>query len=1406
STATHSYGVDTTAPELTVSVDAVTSDNVINAAESGASVNVTGAVSGEFNDGDAVTLTVNSVAYTGTVGADGAWTIAVAGSDLAAADSLGVSVTTTDAAGNSTTTTATHAYSVDTAAPELTVSVDSITADNVINAAESGAATIAVSGTVGAEAGVSTTVTITVNGQDYTAAVDTANGTWAVDVAASDLLADSAVAVSATSTDVAGNSTTATTSHGYSVDTAAPELTVSVDAITSDNVINAAESGAATIAVSGTVGAEAGVSTTVTITVNGQDYTAAVDTANGTWAVDVAASDLLADSAVAVSATSTDVAGNSTTATTSHGYSVDTAAPELTVSVDAITSDNVINAAESGAATIAVSGTVGAEAGASTTVTITVNGQDYTAAVDTTNGTWAVDVATGDLLADNSVAVSATSTDAAGNSTTTTTTHGYGVDTAAPELTVSVDSITSDNVVNAAESGTSVNVTGTVVGEFNEGDVVTLTVGGTSLTGAVGADGTWTIAVPGSDLAGSSSLDVSVTTTDAAGNSTTTTATHSYGVDTAAPELTVSVDPVTSDNVINAAESGTSVDVTGKVTGEFNEGDVVSLTVGSTSHTGAVGADGSWTIAVAGSDLAAADSLGVSVTTTDAAGNSTTSTATHAYGVDTTAPELAVSVDPITADNVINAAESDVSVGVTGTVTGEFNEGDVVTLTVNGAEYSGTVAQGGTWAITVAGSDLAASSSLGVSVTTSDAAGNSTTATTSHGYSVDTTAPELTVSVDPVTSDNVINAAESGASVNVTGAMTGEFNEGDVVTLTVGDTSLTGTVGADGTWTIAVAGSDLAAADSLDVSVTTTDAAGNSTTATTSHGYSVDTAAPELTVSVDPVTSDNVINAAESGASVNVTGKVTGEFNEGDAVTLTVGNTSLTGAVGADGSWTIAVAGADLAAADSLDVSVTTADAAGNSTTSTATHSYGVDTAAPELTVSVDPVTSDNVINAAESGTSVNVTGTVTGEFNEGDVVTLTVGNTSLTGAVGADGTWTIAVAGSDLAASSSLGVSVTTADAAGNSTTTTTTHGYGVDTAAPELTVSVNPITADNVINAAESGTSVNVTGTVTGEFNEGDVVTLTVGGTSLTGTVGADGTWTIAVAGSDLAAAGSLSVSVTTTDAAGNSTTSTTTHSYGVDTTAPELAVSVDPITADNVINAAESGASVDVTGTVSGEFNEGDVVTLTVGNTSLTGTVGADGTWTIAVAGSDLAASSSLGVSVTTTDAAGNSTTTTTTHGYGVDTAAPELTVSVNPITADNVINAAESGTSVNVTGTVSGEFNEGDVVTLTVGSISLTGAVGADGTWTIAVAGSDLAAADSLSVSVTTTDAAGNSTTTTAAHGYGVDTTAPELTVSVDPVTSDNVINAAESGAATIAVSGTVGAEAGASTTVTITVNG
>ncbi|WP_391523651.1 Ig-like domain-containing protein [Neopusillimonas maritima] len=68
----------------------------------------------------------------------------------------------------------------------------------------------------------------------------------------------------------------------------------------------------------------------------------------------------------------------------------------------------------------------------------------------------------------------------------------------------------------------------------------------------------------------------------------------------------------------------------------------------------------------------------------------------------------------------------------------------------------------------------------------------------------------------------------------------------------------------------------------------------------------------------------------------------------------------------ADGAWSVDVAGADLAADTTVDVSVTTTDAAGNSATATAEHTYSVDTEV-SATIAIDTIAGDDVINAAEA-------------------------------------------------------------------------------------------------------------------------------------------------------------------------------------------------------------------------------------------------------------------------------------------------------------------------------------------------------------------------------------------------------------------------------------------------------
>ena len=149
--------------------------------------------------------------------------------------------------------------------------------------------------------------------------------------------------------------------------------------------------------------------------------------------------------------------------------------------------------------------------------------------------------------------------------------------------------------------------------------------------------------------------------------------------------------------------------VSGTVGGEVSVGDTVTLTVNGVSYTGAVQAGHRFSIEVAGADLAAQSTIQASVTSADAAGNVGTGSATASYTVDVTAPAPTVTLEAITGDDIVNAAEAAGQVAVSGTVGGEVSVGDTVTLTVNGVSYTGAVQAGHRFSIEVAGADLAAS-------------------------------------------------------------------------------------------------------------------------------------------------------------------------------------------------------------------------------------------------------------------------------------------------------------------------------------------------------------------------------------------------------------------------------------------------------------------------------------------------------------------------------------------------------------------------------------------------------------------------------------------------------------------------------------------------------------------------
>ncbi|MEA3798902.1 Ig-like domain-containing protein [Enterobacter hormaechei] len=1346
--------VDTALP--TVTINTVAGDNVINAAEVAAGQTLSGTVA-NAEAGNTVTVAIGGHSYTATVQNNLSWSVNVPSDVLTALGNGSLSVTATVTNGHGNTGTGEREIAIDANLPGLRV--DTVAGDDVVNTIEH-AQNLIVSGTSDGLA-PGTALTVTVNGKDYAPTV-LADGTWRAAIPSTDVSAwpEGTVKISVTGDSAAGNPIII--SHDVTVDLAT--VAISINALATDDVINAAEKGADLVLSGVTTNVEAGQ--TVTISLNGRIYTTTVDD-SGNWTYTVPSADLagLKDGDASVQVSVTNVNGNSASA--GREYSVDATAPSVTINT--IATDDILNASEA-QSDLAISGTSTAEAGQ--TVTVSLNGKDYTTTVSA-NGSWTLNVPAADLagLSDGSVTVTASVSDKAGNPASAD--HNLTVDVTVPAVTI--HTVAGDDVINVAEHNQAQIISGSATGAA-AGDKVTVTIGGQTYTTVLDAAGNWSVGVPANVISGLSdgTVTVSVSVTDAAGN--TGSGTHNVTVDTGLPS--VSFNAISDDNVLNAVEKGQDLRVSG-TSANLGEGTVVAVTLNGKNYTATTAADGTWSLTIPAADLTGLGqaSYTLNATATNGVGNSVSNTANLL--VDTALPT--VTINTIAGDNVINAAEVAAGQTLSGKVA-NAEAGNTVTVTIGGNTYTATVQSDLTWSVNVPESVLTAlgNGDLTVSATVTNGHGN--TGTGERDVTIDASLPGLRVNT--VAGDDVINSIEHGQNLIVSGTSDG-LAAGTTLTVTVNGKTYAASVLADGSWTAAIPAADVGAlaAGTMTVTVAGQSTAGNPVSI--SHDVIVDLAA--VAISIDAIATDNVINAAEKGVDLVLSGS-TSNVEENQTVTVTFGGKTYTAKVDADGNWTATVPSADLAGLKDGDASVQVSVTNAHGNSASAGREYSVDATAP--TVTIDTVAGDNVINGSEAAAGVAISGTTTAEV--GQTVTVTLGGNSYTAQVQQGGVWSVNVPGTDLSALADNGYTVqaSVSDAAGNPGSAGKAITF--DTTPP--TVSFNVVAGDDVINSVEHGQAQIVSGTATGA-SVGDKVVITIGSNQYTTTVDASGKWSVGVPASVISALtdGTVTLSATITDSAGNS--STQTHDVVVNTAS--VALTVNTLSGDDVINAAEAGASLVINGS-SAQFASGTQVTINLNGKSYTATIQSDGSWTTTVPAADvgtLADGASYQVSVSAQDSAGNSAS--ATHTISVDTTAP--VISVNTLSGDDVLNAAEAQQPLTVHGSSSAEA--GQTVTVTLGGKTYTALVGSDGTWTLDVPAADLAALSqgALTVTASVNDKAGNSGQTT--HTLTVDTIAPAVTIST--VADDDIVNNAEQLAGQT-ISGTTTAEQGQ--TVTVSFNG
>jgi alpha-tubulin suppressor-like RCC1 family protein len=908
--ASYTWTVDTTAPAAPA-ITAITPTTVSGTAEPGASVEV-------FLSGTSLGTT--------TAGADGSWSLTI--SSLTDGD-YSLTAQATDAALNTGTASTAGTYTVDTVAPALSVVM--LLSDNAHDAALAKAGdTVALSFTA-SEALQAPTVTLV--GESVTASYDSGTSTWTAThtVAAGDT--EGAATFSIAYRDVAGNAGTTvsatTDSSAVTIDRTAPETTI-------DSAPGAWTGSLVMFEFAGEDGAGSGVAS-YEVSVNGADFAPATfreffsDLPDGPYILKVRA---------------IDAAGNVDATPAEHRWTVDTVAPTLTA-VTLVSSNAVPTLAKAGdtvALSFAASETL-------RTPTVTLAGESVTASYDNESGQWRAThtVAAGD--AEVAVTFSIAYRDESGLAglavTATTDSSAVTIDLTAPETTI-------DGAPGAWAVSSLVMFD--FIGDDGAGSGVVSYVA--SLDGAAYAS----IPNPAflSDLADGSHT-LAVCAVDAAGNVDATPAEHRWTVDTIAP-VAPTIASITSTGVSGRAEAGTTVEV-------FN---------GSTSlGTATADADGRWSLSVTLAD----GTYSLTATSTDTAGHRTSTAAATTRTVDTVNPTL-------TAVTLVSSNATPTLAKAGDTVALSFAASEVLqapTVTLVGESVTATYDNAsGQWRAThtVAAGD--AESAVAFSIAYRDVAGNAGTAVT-------TTTDSSEVTIDLTAPDTAINGQPASLSASASATFT--FGSADASASF--EASLDGVAYAAATSPVSFTG---LADGSHTFTVRAVDAAGNVDVTPATYAWTVDTIAPETTITSQPASLSGSVSATFA---FNGTGAVRYEASlDGAAYASATSPATYTGL--SEGAHTF---------------EVRAIDAAGNVDATPASYRWTIDLTPPATPPSPEvPATPTQVSGRAEAGSTVTVylNGVAAGTVQ-----------------VGGDGTWAYALPPTLSEGEHEIAYTVT--DAAGN-------------------------------------------------------------------------------------------------------------------------------------------------------------------------------------------------------------------------------------------------------------------------------------------------------------------------------------------------------------------------------------
>ncbi|ADO68124.1 adventurous gliding motility protein AgmC [Stigmatella aurantiaca] len=770
-----------------------------------------------------------------------------------------------------------------------------------------------------------------------------------------------------------------------------------------------------------------------------------------------------------------------------------------------------------------------------------------------------------------------------------------------------------------------------------------------------------------------------------------------YGNSSNTNTFTVDITPPAAPVVTTPANGSTTNDNTPTYSGTAEPGSAVNIIVDGTSvGTATANASGNWSFTPT-TPLADGPHT-VRATATDVAGNTSPSSSTNNFTVDATAPVAPVVTTPangsITNDN-------------TPTYSGTAEPGSTVNIIVDGTSVgTATANASGNWSFTP--TTPLADGPHTVRATATDAAGNTSPSSSTNNFTVDATAP-----VAPV----VATPANGSTTNDNTPTYSGTAEPGSTVNVIVDGTSVgTATANASGNWTLTPT-APLAEGPHT-VNATATDAAGNTSPVSSTNTFTVDTVAPAAPVVTTPA-NGSLINDS--------TPTYSGTGEPGSTINVIVDGTSV-GTTTVDGSGNWSFTPTTPLAEGPHTVSATATDAAGNTSPSSNTNNFTVDTVAPAAPVVVTP---------ANGSTTNDNTPTYSGTAEPGSTVNVIVDGTSVgTATANASGNWTL-TPGAGLSSGPHT-VNATATDAAGNTSPVSNTNTFTVDADPPEAPVVVTP--------ANNSVTNDN-TPIFSGTAEPGTTVAIYLGAVELVANVPVDasGNWTYTP--TTPLADGTYDVSAVATDGVGNASGSSNVNRFTVDATGPAAPVITSPV---------DGSSTGDSTPTITGTAEPGSTVTVVIDGTVVgTAPVDASGNWTYTP--TTPLAEGPHTVTATATDAAGNTGPTSEPVDFIIDESLPGTPEITGP---------ANNSTTNDSTPVISGTAEPGSTVTVVIdGTVVGTVPVDASGNWSYTP--TTPLADGPHTVTVTATDNTGNVSAPSTPVTFTVDTIAPDTVIDSGP---------------------------------------